>query len=472
MAAGLPARLAGLVAALAPRAGPQLTQDPLGLLFERHGRRPRRRSTSRRRRDVGDRARRRPAGLARLARGSSWPGPCSSSPCRRSRSCAWATAPAWCARRIPRSCRRRPTRRRLAAGRSPYTPPLDTTPPGREAVSSSFRLDPPAAITPDRPLAAARPVRARRGVARRGLARPADRRPAGASRVLGLVVARELGRTAACRSAPSRCSRRRSPSARRSDRRSPLALLALVARVALPCAGAGACQRGCWPASPPPAITARCSPRSCSCGAAVRGAARRPACGPPRRRLLAALAGYALVVVPVLLLDASAFLERLRQGVVPAPASASSTCSPIEARRDRPSPSGSPRSDRCWPWRLTRAPAAASRRRRRPWRRSPASSAIVAGAGRARPRSSRCRSLLASARRASGRGLDRSGCVGLRLVPEAGFEPARISPHAPQTCVSANSTTPARRANHEPPILCGRTVAVNARALHARGVPV
>src|SRR3979490_804622 len=29
------------------------------------------------------------------------------------------------------------------------------------------------------------------------------------------------------------------------------------------------------------------------------------------------------------------------------------------------------------------------------------------------------------------------------LVPEAGLEPAWVSPHAPQTCVSANSTTPA-----------------------------
>ena len=34
--------------------------------------------------------------------------------------------------------------------------------------------------------------------------------------------------------------------------------------------------------------------------------------------------------------------------------------------------------------------------------------------------------------------------LGRELVPEAGFEPARISPHAPQTCVSASSTTPAR----------------------------
>ena len=36
----------------------------------------------------------------------------------------------------------------------------------------------------------------------------------------------------------------------------------------------------------------------------------------------------------------------------------------------------------------------------------------------------------------------KTGAAG--LVPEAGLEPARISPHAPQTCVSANSTTPAR----------------------------
>ena len=31
------------------------------------------------------------------------------------------------------------------------------------------------------------------------------------------------------------------------------------------------------------------------------------------------------------------------------------------------------------------------------------------------------------------------------MVPGAGFEPARISPHAPQACVSTNSTTPAAR---------------------------
>src|SRR5262245_57464638 len=29
------------------------------------------------------------------------------------------------------------------------------------------------------------------------------------------------------------------------------------------------------------------------------------------------------------------------------------------------------------------------------------------------------------------------------MVPEAGLEPARLAPHAPQTCVAATSTTPA-----------------------------
>jgi hypothetical protein len=39
------------------------------------------------------------------------------------------------------------------------------------------------------------------------------------------------------------------------------------------------------------------------------------------------------------------------------------------------------------------------------------------------------------------------GLVGRgRVVPEAGLEPARFYSHAPQACVSANSTTPARGA--------------------------
>jgi hypothetical protein len=41
--------------------------------------------------------------------------------------------------------------KRLVAGRSPYTPPPEDTPRGREAYSTSFTLEPPVEIRPDRP---------------------------------------------------------------------------------------------------------------------------------------------------------------------------------------------------------------------------------------------------------------------------------------------------------------------------------
>jgi hypothetical protein len=43
---------------------------------------------------------------------------------------------------------------RLAQGRSPYVPPAPLVPIGREAFSSSFRLEPPAELIPDQPLSA------------------------------------------------------------------------------------------------------------------------------------------------------------------------------------------------------------------------------------------------------------------------------------------------------------------------------
>ena len=63
-----------------------------------------------------------------------------------------------------------------------------------------------------------------------------------------------------------------------------------------------------------------------------------------------------------------------------------------------------------------------------------------------------------------------SGADPAGLVPEAGLEPARISPHAPQTCVSANSTTPARgrRTSYEPPILCGHLAGCQRTAARER----
>jgi hypothetical protein len=41
--------------------------------------------------------------------------------------------------------------KRLAAGRSPYTPPPEETPRGREVYAPSFRLEPPAEIRPEEP---------------------------------------------------------------------------------------------------------------------------------------------------------------------------------------------------------------------------------------------------------------------------------------------------------------------------------
>ena len=47
---------------------------------------------------------------------------------------------------------------RLLQGQSPYTPPPATAPRGREAVSASFRLDPPAELLPTAPLVPAGPA--------------------------------------------------------------------------------------------------------------------------------------------------------------------------------------------------------------------------------------------------------------------------------------------------------------------------
>jgi hypothetical protein len=142
VAAGLAARLTGLAAVLAPKAGPGLTADPLGLFF-------------------GATA----AGLGVLYLAV---GVCGAP--RRARVAVTALAaalvvgaPALVLARI--SGRTGVVRAqdaavvqsqadagRLVAGRSPYTPPPENSPRGREAVSLSFRLDPPAEILPTRPL--------------------------------------------------------------------------------------------------------------------------------------------------------------------------------------------------------------------------------------------------------------------------------------------------------------------------------
>jgi hypothetical protein len=317
-AAGLPARLPGVLAALAPKAGPQLSHDPLGLLWSALA-----------------------AGCAvlYLAIGAVTSGAekkaSAGEPARlrfgwRGGILAIAAllvvaAPTFALVGLgdrtglvraqdPAVVQAQADAFRLAAGRSPYTKPFEATPPGREAVSSSFRLDPPAAIVPDHPLLPPGPsvlVAFLRVVGLR------DLRLAGllALAALAWVVARAAGGVslgAVALFAP--------PLALGSALGSPLplALLALVA------AGLAARRGRSLPAGVWAGLAAACDHRT-ALAALVLVLTLRARDGAPvvlrpaARALLAALASYALVAVPVLLLDASAFLDRLRQGAAPGP---------------------------------------------------------------------------------------------------------------------------------------------------------
>jgi hypothetical protein len=141
VAADLPRRLGGLAAALAPRAGPHLTLDPLGVLFSAIA-----------------------GGLAvlYLTLGLAGAG-------GRTRAVALGVAGVLVVAvpllvvvgvgdrtgliraQDPVVVQSAGDARRLASFASPYTPPLEDTPRGREAYATSFRLDPPDEIRPDRP---------------------------------------------------------------------------------------------------------------------------------------------------------------------------------------------------------------------------------------------------------------------------------------------------------------------------------
>jgi len=141
VAADLPNRLGGLAAAFAPRAGPHLTQDALGLLFSGMA-----------------------GGLAvlYLTAGMAQAG-------RRVRLGLVALAGVLVVAvplavmvtvgdrtgliraQDPVVVQSAGDAKRLASTRSPYTPPPEDTPRGRQAYATSFRLEPPAEIRPDRP---------------------------------------------------------------------------------------------------------------------------------------------------------------------------------------------------------------------------------------------------------------------------------------------------------------------------------
>lgn len=191
---------------------------------------------------------------------------------------------------------------RLLAGRSPYTPPPDEAPRGREAFSESFRLDPPAELLPASPqLPPGRALLTAAG------------RIAGARdpRVVPLAALAGLAALLAIRF-------------RGRSRRAALALALLAAPLALgtllgaPFALGLAALVAAW--------------LSCERGSSVLsgvlaglavGLDHRAVFAAPflvladvearerMRTLSAAAAAYALVVVPVALVDPGAFVERL-----------------------------------------------------------------------------------------------------------------------------------------------------------------
>ena len=140
VAADLPARLGGIVSTLAPRAGPTLTRDPLGLLFS---------ATA--------------GGLAVAYLTASLAGAS-----RRVRTAIIGTAGVLVVA-LPlllmvgvgertgliraqdaRVVQAAGDAKRLGSGLSPYRPPPEDTPRGREAYATSFTLEPPVEIRPDR----------------------------------------------------------------------------------------------------------------------------------------------------------------------------------------------------------------------------------------------------------------------------------------------------------------------------------
>jgi hypothetical protein len=196
---------------------------------------------------------------------------------------------------------------RLLAGRSPYSPPPESSPRGREAWSASFRLDPPAEILPARPLLPPGPSQLV------GLARAAGVRDL---RLVALLALAALAAVAALRFEGRR-------------RRTALALALLAAPLATgtvlgsPAALPLAALVGAWAAG------RRWALAGVLAGVAVALDHRallvapfllaRVAPGERRGAATRAAAAYGLLVAPVVLLDPVAFTARLGTEGVPGP---------------------------------------------------------------------------------------------------------------------------------------------------------
>jgi hypothetical protein len=310
-AASLPARLGGLVAALAPTAGPSLTKDPLGLLWSASA-----------------------AGLGVLYLALAVCG----AP-RRLRLAVIAGAailttgvPALVLAGIgsrtgvvraqdPAVVQAEADGRRLVELRSPYTPPPETSPRGRQAFSQSFRLDPPAEVLPTRPLLPPGPSLLAALARAFGVRDP---------RLLGVLA---LGILAAVAAAPF--ERRR--------RRAALALALLLAPLSLgtvlgsPVALSLAAIVGAWAvgrrgfglgagllAGVAVGLDHRAALVVPFVWLAGRQVALQRASAADRRPgrlkgLVGALAAYVLIVAPVALVDLPAFASRLRDPGAPGP---------------------------------------------------------------------------------------------------------------------------------------------------------
>jgi Glycosyltransferase family 87 len=141
-AANLPARLGGLASMLAPRAGPALTTDPLGLLFSATA--AGLAIVSLVAAAVGARARWRLL-LVAIAAVLIVAVPAIVLVTVGDRTGIRRGQDPWIVQ-VPADAAR------LAGAESPYTKPLPTSPRGREAWATSFRLEPPRELLPERPL--------------------------------------------------------------------------------------------------------------------------------------------------------------------------------------------------------------------------------------------------------------------------------------------------------------------------------
>ena len=198
---------------------------------------------------------------------------------------------------------------RLLQGRSPYTPPPDSAPRGREAVSASFRLDPPAEWLPVAPLVPSGPA------VLSALARLLGVRD------LRLVTVAALWLLAVALAVRFTGRRRRTAVAVALV----LAPLALGTVLGAPFALSLLALVSAWAARDRGALTLAGALAGVAVGLEHRALLVAPFLALPgpgaglARPLVAAVAGYGLLVAPGALLDVRAFLEQASAPSAPGP---------------------------------------------------------------------------------------------------------------------------------------------------------